>query len=97
MSDQTSYTPSLDEAREHFAHVRGWRIDPEARRRHEDREAMFDRLIAQVRAETLREAAKGVHPFAPDQGGRDHKVTRGDVYDWLLERADRIEQGETDD
>lgn len=52
MSDQTPYTPSLDEVREHFAHVPGWRVDPEAQERHDDREAMFDRLIAQVRAET---------------------------------------------
>ena len=45
-----------------------------------------------IAAKALREAAEAVHPFHPVGGHTP--VTRGGLYDWLRDRADRIERGE---
>lgn len=76
------YTPSMAEVREDFA-AYGALADADYRRR----EAMFDRAIAahdaELRAETLREAARDyAYVFA---------VTsyKSPVWKWLNERAER--------
>lgn len=51
MTDQTPYTPSLDEAREAFSEMSGWDLSADAA------DAAFDRFIAQVRAEAWDEGA----------------------------------------
>lgn len=53
---------------------------------YEDRRAEFDRFIAKVKADALREAAEGVTEI---DGRRDDAAAT-----WLNDRADRIEQEE---
>lgn len=70
------YTPSPEEMRQHFAQTRGALIDPEAARIAGHRAEMFDRFIAQVRAETLRGAADVVRTEARWQ---QENIMRGAV------------------
>lgn len=78
------YTPTTDEVRAKFA---DWYGDNEYR---DIPEGWFDRWLAQVKADALREAAATDDPdhyIEVALGGGDY------VRDWLNARADRIENG----
>lgn len=106
----SEYTPSLDEARDRYADARAgigeWtRFDDSVRRAVEDAYAEFDRMIAKVRAEALREAsdafeggAINVKVFGDGPEvvyWRTANETRGNIVSSLRARADRIERGES--
>ena len=95
----SKYTPSLDEARDRYADARvgvgEWtRFDEAVRRAVEDAYAEFDRWIAahdaKVRAEALREAARGMRPGI--RGGTCNKACHEADKITLEVRADRIER-----
>jgi len=94
MSDQTPYTPCLPEARDDYATGVSSVLSLE------DAYAAFDRLIAQVRAEALREAATiadEVDTQAERDLGIEYDGHAAEVAVRIRYRAARIEQGETDD
>lgn len=83
------YTPSVDEVRDRYADARvgigEWtRFDESVRRAVEDAQAEFDRMIAQVRAEALRN-------FADSIPGDIHDPRH--VADLARGVADHIEKG----
>lgn len=89
------YTPSPSEVRDAYAKRRalylassGHVLANDAKYDREDY-AEFDRFIAQVRAETLREAAEDMDNL--DDPDWLH-IADGDVDVWLRARADRIER-----
>jgi hypothetical protein len=90
-----TYTPSLDEAKGHYAASRV--LSPQTYRR---AEAEFDRMIAQVRAEaavqTLRVAAREAEAWRAADGmnGGEWFPSKwaGQVAGWLEHRADTLER-----
>lgn len=101
MTDQTPYTPSLEEVRDvallgamDAAESNGQELD------NDEFLAMFDRFIAHVRAETLREAGRFLRGSDNPQRGSDYRresYVMDDAGYHLFHRANRIEQGENDD
>lgn len=104
VSRVSEYTPSVDKAR--IAYAGGWAPESIVGR---NAYAEFDRMIAQVRAEALREAADDLDSNFQDLPGWDRAYrigirTRdwehgaltitGDVIRKLRDRATRVELGE---
>lgn len=79
MDTQKPHTPTIAEARERY--IDGFPIDTWVVAR-DDVGQEFDRLVAHIRAEALREAAEAWR--------RDNDIV---VSTWLERRADREEQG----
>ena len=58
----------------------------------DDALAEFDRFIARIKAEALREAADAVRKEAPDEPWAG--ATYVGFADWMVHRADRVEKDE---
>ena len=95
------YTPTVDRVRDVFADGRAgigeWtRFDESVKRAVEEAYAEFDRMIAEVKAQALEEAAEVVEI---DMGrgftGSDDHVATANAEAWLRARAAEIREGKS--